>query len=235
MPTLDITDRDAVHRPIRAIRGPTPSSTPRRTPPSTRARRTSRWPYAVNADAVGHIADGRDGGRRPPRPRQHRLRLRRHARPPVSRGRRDEPAIGVRAVTKLAGERAGRSGRGSRAHVVGLRRTRQQHGQARAAARRRRTPTWPSSTTNAAARRSPPTSPRRCADRRSIGGAGVIHLTNAGRRELVRVRAGDPARPRATTRSRWSGRSRPPSSIRRVRRPARPTACSTTRGGGRPA
>ncbi len=59
--------------------------------------------YAVNADAVGHLSAACETRRRPPRARQHRLRLRRHARPPVSRGRSTNPQS-VYGKSKLAGE-----------------------------------------------------------------------------------------------------------------------------------
>ena len=179
--------------------------------------------------------DGRGRGRRPPRPRQHRLRVRRHARPPVPRGRRDEPAIGVRDQSKLAGERLA----GPEAAVVRTSWVCGEHGNnmvklvlrlagaGRRPGLRRRPAGLPDVHGRPRTRRSGRSPPN--------GSAGVFHLTNAGPRVVVRVRAGDPAGRRATIRSRWSGRSRPPSSIRRVRRPGRPTACSTTRGGGRPA
>ena len=102
--TLDITDRDAVIDAVRAIRPDAIINAAAYT--AVDACETNvELAYAANADAVGHLADGSRRGRRPPRPRQHRLRVRRHARPAVPRGRRDQPAVGVRPV-----EAGGRTG-----------------------------------------------------------------------------------------------------------------------------
>ncbi len=145
---------------------PMRSSTPRRTPRSTPARRTSPSAYAVNADAVGHLADGARRGRRPPRPRQHRLRVRRRARPAVSRGRRDEPAVGLRAVE--AGRRARWPAPTRRSCAPrGCAASTATTWSSSCSASPDPAPIWRSSTTSAAARRSPPTSRRRCGRSRS--------------------------------------------------------------------
>ena len=124
--------------------------------------------------------------RRPPRPRVDGLRVRRHARPAVRRVGRDRPDVGLRRVEAGGRARGARPRPASRrrAHVVGLRRARLEHGRHRAAAGARagraRRARWRSSTTSAATRRSPPTSPRCCAGWRSTGAPGVIHATNQG-------------------------------------------------------
>ena len=76
--------------------------------------------------------------RRPPRADQHRLRLRRHARPSVQRVGRARAAQRLRRekLVRRARGVGARHGRGHRAHVVGLRSARLQHGQDDHAARR---------------------------------------------------------------------------------------------------
>ena len=83
-----------------------------------------------------------------------------------------------------------------------------------------------SSTTRSATRRSSATSCRCCAGSRSSA-ARAVPRDQPGRGVVVRVRAGDLRGRRAPTRA-GARRSRPPSSIRRARRPGRPTRCSTT-------
>ena len=84
--------------------GPTSSSTARRGRRSTRARATPIGRCATNGSAVRWLAEGCDRVGAHLVHDQHRLRLRRHARPPVPRVGRPEPAERLRP-TKLAGER----------------------------------------------------------------------------------------------------------------------------------
>ena len=223
--TLDLADRDSVRaRPSPAPR-PTSSSTPGRGPRSTPARPTPTGPCAINALGVRWVADAARRVGRPRRARLHRLRVRRH------QGRRRTSSgtpptrVGLRPVEARRRAR-GRPGRHDRAHGVGVRRPRPQHGQDGAAAcadqpelafvdDQRGCPTF--------------TADLAAAIRRLAVGPAPGHLPRhqPGRHHLVRVRPRRSSRRPGTTPTRCA-RSPPPSSIRPARRPVRPTRCSTT-------
>ena len=229
-PTLDVTDRDAVLGAITTLRPDAVVNcrgVDRRRRLRERSRtgrsRPTRWPCAGSPRAATGSAPTSCTC-------QHRLRLRRHARPAVPRVGRDGPAVGVRRVE--ARRRAARRGARAGAAIVrtswvcgehGV-----EHGQAPSCA-------WPPSgrrragvrrRPDGATRRSRPTSPRCCAGWPSTGArACTTSRTRARCSGTSSSREVSP--PPATTR-RWCARSRPPSSIRRGRRRARPTACSTT-------
>ena len=101
--------------------GPTSSCTPRRGPPSTPASPIPSGRSDQRARGA-LVRRGVRRGRRPPRARVDRLRLRRHASPPVPRvGRRPNP-VGVRRVEARRRAEALASATGhDRAHVVGVR------------------------------------------------------------------------------------------------------------------
>ena len=149
--------------------------------------------------------------RRSPRAGQHRLRVRRHARPPVPRVGPHEPAVGVRR-SKLAGERepvrsrpsSGRPGSAARTATTWSRRS--------SASSRNRTHCR-SSTTSAdcptfTADLAPMVSTAggrpaiRCAPR-DQSGRGVAGTSSSAR-----------SSPRPATTPTWSTRSRPPTSTR---------------------
>ena len=183
---------------------------------------------------VPHQRPGRPvGGRRRPPGRartcvhvSHRLRLRRHQARAVPRVGPTPTRSRSTAARSWAASARLDPRRHDRAHVVGVRRPRPQHGED--GARRWPTgPSWPSSTTSAAVPASPPTW-RRAIRRLAVARMpGHLPRHQPGRHHLVRVRARHPRAGRRTTRPR-SARSPPPSSIRPGRRPARPTRCSTT-------
>ena len=183
--------------------------------------------YGVSTPtAPPHRRRPRAHGRRARRLRLDRLRVRRHQARSLRRVGRPEPAVGLRPLE--AGRRArARARRHDRAHLVGVRPARQQHGQDHPAPRRRARHAARSSTTSAATRPSPTT----CAGMvdRLVDDAptGLFHVTNQGAvswfefAQAVLAAAGlDPDARLA--------RSRPPTSCRRGRRRARPTRCSTT-------
>ena len=80
---LDVGDRARRVAGGRRASGPTSSSTPRRGRQSTPARAIPSGPFATTPTPCGGSAQACDRGRCPSRPDQHRLRVRRHARPPV--------------------------------------------------------------------------------------------------------------------------------------------------------
>ena len=185
---LDVTDRAAVLGGRDAVAPRRRRSTARRGPPSTPASPTPSAPSATNGLAVRWVAEACDERRRPPRPRLDRLRLRRHGSTARTTSGTAPTRWACTGASKLAGEREalvlGAVGDG-RAHVVGVRRARREHGAARSCAcsptATTRRAAWRSSTTSAAARRSPPTSPRCCAGSRSTGAAASTTSPTRGR------------------------------------------------------
>ena len=158
---------------------PTSCSTPARGRRSTPARATPSGPSRVNALGVRVGGRRRPPGRRPRRARVHRLRLRRHE------GRR-RTASGTAptrsrstAGRSWAASTRGRPGVDDRAHGVGVRRPRRQHGQ---------DGPRPGRPARAGLRRRPARLPhlhRRPGRRRSAGWPsarlpGTFHVTNQG-------------------------------------------------------
>ena len=114
-------------------------------------------------------ARGERAASAPTSSRQHRLRVRRHARPAVPRAGRAEPAVGVRPVeARPASARPARTRRSCarRGCAASTASNMVQDGAAAAPPSATR---WRSSTTSAAARRSPPTWRRCCAGSPSSG------------------------------------------------------------------
>ena len=170
---------------------------------------------ASTPSACAHVAEARPAGRRPPRARLDRLRVRRHQADAVRRVGRAEPAVGLRPVE--AGGRARGSAaprRDGRPDVVGVRRARQQHGEDRAAPGRRRRPTLAFVDDQHGlpdVRRRP--RPDAAPARPSSGVPGMFHVTNQGAVTWYEFVAARSSRPPATTPT-GCGRSPPPSSTR---------------------
>ena len=127
-----------------------------------------------------------------------RLRLRRHAsRHRTSRSTQPNPRQRVRPFEARRRARARSRTPRDRAHVVGLRRARPQHGAHDPAPARTATRRCGSSPTSARTRRSSPTSsPRSCGSSPNAR-TGIWHVTNQGAVDRVRVRAGRRRSPRA--------------------------------------
>ncbi len=183
--------------------------------------------FAVNALGTRHVAEAARRGRRPPRLRLDRLRLRRHLAPALRRvGRRQSP-FGLRP--QQARRRAGARSRRvhDRADVVGVRAP--------------TAPTWCKTVLRLAAgdgpaalRRRPAGCPTFTAD---LAGAlvvlgterlpGIFHVTNQGATSWFGFARAVVGRRRARPRRGWSP-SPPPSSTRPAPPPGRPTRSSTT-------
>ena len=188
--------------------------------------------FTTNADSGAMGARGERARRCPSAHDQHRLRVRRNARSAVPRPRHNEPAVGLRPFEARRRAR-GRPGRDGRAHVVGVRPARFEHGAHRDAPRRR--------TRHAVVRRRP--ARMSVVHRRSGADAAPARVRASprhssrhqpGRGELVRVRAqhrvGDGEGP-GDGPADQRGRPRPATPRPRDR----PTACSTTRPFAKPA
>ena len=165
---------------ITALASPTPSSTARRSPPSTAARTRSRRPTGSTALATRFVADGARRVGAHVVYVSHRLRVRRHQGRPLRRVGQPQPAVGVRP--HQARRRVARSTPAGRSPA--------RRGCAATTATTWSRPScaWPasgddadaSSTTRSATRPSPATWRRCWPSWPSSGCPGVFHTTNQG-------------------------------------------------------
>ena len=206
---LDVGDRDSVLAAITSDRSPTRSCTARRGPTSTAASPTPTTRSATTRSRSRNVMEARAPRRRVRGRAVDRLRVRRREGHAVPRVGHAEPAVGLRRV-EARGRVRDRSRLRGRAHVVGVRAARQQHGEDDPAPRRSRRARCASSPTSAV--RPTIVSDLVVALRSFVVDRLPGHLARhePGRAQLVRVRPRRCSRPPATTPA-GSSRSGPPS------------------------